>query len=161
MPSARTTSRRGVASVRMFSPPSWFCRNSSPSAFGRSGRTGCNAVASTFGVLGICARKFAHRIPFVVKINHNELMTYPNKFEQIMFGTVDRAYDMGAAAVGATVYFGSDDSGRESSAIRLESASVLMVLLSAQRISARRMPSPWRWLQHGPALAVLRGRRRR
>jgi fructose-bisphosphate aldolase, class I len=74
---------------------------------------GCNAVASTFGVLGMCARKYAHRIPFVVKINHNELLTYPNKFEQILFGEVERAYDMGAAAVGATIYFGSEDSGRQ------------------------------------------------
>jgi class I fructose-bisphosphate aldolase len=74
---------------------------------------GCNAVASTFGVLGIVARKYAHRIPFIVKINHNELLTYPNRFEQIMFGEVDRAYEMGAAAVGATVYFGSEDAGRE------------------------------------------------
>jgi len=74
---------------------------------------GCNAVVSTFGVLGIVARKYAHRIPFIVKINHNELLTYPNSFEQILFGTVKQAYDMGAAAVGATVYFGSDDSHRE------------------------------------------------
>lgn len=74
---------------------------------------GCNAVASTFGVLGIMARKYAHKIPFIVKINHNELMTYPNSFEQIMFGTIEQAYDMGAAAVGATIYFGSDDSHRE------------------------------------------------
>ncbi len=74
---------------------------------------GCNAVASTFGVLGIVARKYAHRIPFIVKINHNELLTYPNSFEQILFGTVKEAYDMGAAAVGATIYFGSDDSHRE------------------------------------------------
>ncbi|HEX3997684.1 MAG TPA: class I fructose-bisphosphate aldolase [Pirellulales bacterium] len=74
---------------------------------------GCNAVASTFGVLGICARKFAHKIPFIVKINHNELLTYPNKFEQIMFGEVDRAFDMGAAAVGATIYFGSEDADRQ------------------------------------------------
>jgi fructose-bisphosphate aldolase, class I len=74
---------------------------------------GCNAVASTFGVLGILARKYAHKIPFIVKINHNELMTYPNTFEQIMFGTVEQAYDMGAAAIGATIYFGSDDSHRE------------------------------------------------
>jgi fructose-bisphosphate aldolase, class I len=74
---------------------------------------GCNAVASTFGVLGSVARKYAHRIPFIVKINHNELMTYPNKFDQIMFGTIDQAYDMGAAAVGATVYFGSDESSRQ------------------------------------------------
>jgi len=74
---------------------------------------GCNAVASTFGVTGIVARKYAHKIPFIVKINHNELLTYPNSFEQILFGTVKQAYDMGAAAVGATIYFGSDDSHRE------------------------------------------------
>jgi class I fructose-bisphosphate aldolase len=74
---------------------------------------GCNAVASTYGVLGIVARKYAHKIPFLVKINHNELMTYPNKFDQIMFGTIQQAADMGAAAVGATIYFGSDQSGRQ------------------------------------------------
>jgi class I fructose-bisphosphate aldolase len=74
---------------------------------------GCNAVASTYGVLGAVARKYAHRIPFLVKINHNELMTYPNKFDQIMFGTVEQAADMGAAAVGATIYFGSPESGRQ------------------------------------------------
>ncbi|MBI4674366.1 MAG: class I fructose-bisphosphate aldolase [Chloroflexi bacterium] len=74
---------------------------------------GCNAVASTFGVLGIMSRKYAHKIPFIVKINHNELITYPNSFEQILFGAVKQAYDMGAAAVGATIYFGSDDSHRE------------------------------------------------
>ncbi len=74
---------------------------------------GCNAVASTFGVLGMMSRKYAHKIPFLVKINHNELLTYPNSFEQILFGTVEQAYDMGAAAVGATVYFGSEDSHRE------------------------------------------------
>ncbi len=74
---------------------------------------GCNAVASTFGVLGMCARKYAHRIPFIVKINHNELLTYPNKFDQIMFGTVREAAEMGAAAVGATIYFGSSESGRQ------------------------------------------------
>ena len=74
---------------------------------------GCNAVASTFGVLGSVARKYAHRIPFIVKINHNELLTYPNKFDQIMFGEVQQAADMGAAAVGATIYFGSDESGRQ------------------------------------------------
>src|SRR5687768_10133784 len=74
---------------------------------------GCNAVASTFGVLGIVARKYAHKIPFIVKINHNELLTYPNSFEQILFGTVEQAYAMGAAAIGATIYFGSDDSHRE------------------------------------------------
>jgi class I fructose-bisphosphate aldolase len=74
---------------------------------------GCNAVASTFGVLGIVARKYAHHIPFIVKINHNELLTYPNKFDQILFGTVQEAYDMGAAAVGATIYFGSDQADRQ------------------------------------------------
>src|SRR3982751_2612599 len=74
---------------------------------------GCNAVASTFGVLGAVARKYAHRIPFIVKINHNELLTYPNKFDQVMFGTVDQARDMGAVAVGATIYFGSDESTRQ------------------------------------------------
>ncbi|HZE98249.1 MAG TPA: class I fructose-bisphosphate aldolase [Planctomycetota bacterium] len=74
---------------------------------------GCNAVASTFGVLGMTARKYAHRIPFLVKMNHNELLTYPNKFDQIMFGTVREAADMGAAAVGATIYFGSEESGRQ------------------------------------------------
>lgn len=74
---------------------------------------GCNAVASTYGVLGIVSRKYAHKIPFVVKINHNELMTYPNKFDQIMFGQIEDAYNMGAAAVGATIYFGSEESGRQ------------------------------------------------
>jgi class I fructose-bisphosphate aldolase len=74
---------------------------------------GCNAVASTFGVLGAVARKYAHKIPFLVKFNHNELLTYPNKFDQIFFGTVKEAYEMGAAAVGATIYFGSDQSGRQ------------------------------------------------
>jgi class I fructose-bisphosphate aldolase len=74
---------------------------------------GCNAVASTYGVLASCSRKYAHRIPFVVKINHNELLTYPNKFDQIMFGTIDDAYNMGAAAVGATIYFGSEESARQ------------------------------------------------
>jgi len=74
---------------------------------------GCNAVASTFGVLGSVARKYAHKIPFIVKINHNELLTYPNKFDQIMFGEVEQAAEMGAAAVGATIYFGSDEGGRQ------------------------------------------------
>ena len=74
---------------------------------------GCNAVASTYGVLGNVARSYAHKIPFIVKINHNELLTYPNKFDQIMFGTVQQAYDMGAAAVGATIYFGSQESARQ------------------------------------------------
>ena len=74
---------------------------------------GCNAVASTFGVLGMTARRYAHRIPYVVKINHNELVTYPNSHEQIMFGTVRQAWEMGAVAIGATVYFGSEDSNRQ------------------------------------------------
>ena len=74
---------------------------------------GCNAVASTLGVLGMCSRKYAHKIPFIMKFNHNELLTYPNKFDQIMFASVEQAYDMGAAAVGATIYFGSEESGRQ------------------------------------------------
>ena len=74
---------------------------------------GCNAVASTFGVLGMLSRKYAHRIPFLVKINHNELLSHPNTYEQIMFGNVEQAYDMGAAAVGATIYFGSEGSNRQ------------------------------------------------
>jgi class I fructose-bisphosphate aldolase len=74
---------------------------------------GCNAVASTFGVLGSVARKYAHKIPFIVKLNHNELLTFPNHADQIMFGTVKQAYDMGAAAVGATIYFGSEESSRQ------------------------------------------------
>jgi class I fructose-bisphosphate aldolase len=74
---------------------------------------GCNAVASTFGVLGSVARKYAHRIPFLVKFNHNELLTFPNQFNQVFFGTIQEAYDMGAAAVGATIYFGSEQSDRQ------------------------------------------------
>jgi fructose-bisphosphate aldolase, class I len=74
---------------------------------------GCNAVASTYGVLGMTARKYAHKIPFIVKINHNELLTYPNKADQVMFGTIKQAKDMGAVAVGATIYFGSDQSTRQ------------------------------------------------
>ncbi len=74
---------------------------------------GCNAVASTFGALGMTARRFAHRIPYIVKVNHNELVTHPNTHEQIMFGTIQQAWDMGAVAVGATVYFGSEDSNRQ------------------------------------------------
>ena len=74
---------------------------------------GCNAVASTYGVLGTVARKYAHKIPFIVKINHNELLTYPNQFDQVMFGTVDQAWNMGAVAVGATIYFGSEESTRQ------------------------------------------------
>src|SRR5450432_1041708 len=74
---------------------------------------GCNGVASTLGVLGMCSRKWAHKIPFIVKMNHNELLTYPNKFDQIFFGTVKEAWEMGAAAVGATIYFGSEQSDRQ------------------------------------------------
>ena len=74
---------------------------------------GCNAVASTFGVLGSCARKYAHKIPFIVKINHNEFLSYPNKFDQIMFGSVREAWNLGATAVGATIYFGSAESDRQ------------------------------------------------
>jgi len=74
---------------------------------------GCNAVASTLGVLGMTARKYAHKIPYIVKINHNELLTYPNTFDQIMFASIDQAFDMGAAAVGATIYFGSEESSRQ------------------------------------------------
>ena len=74
---------------------------------------GCNGVASTFGALRVVSRKYAHKIPFIAKINHNELLTYPNTFDQIMFGTIDQAYDMGAAAVGATIYFGSEESNRQ------------------------------------------------
>jgi class I fructose-bisphosphate aldolase len=74
---------------------------------------GCNAVASTLGVLGSVSRKYAHKIPFIVKINHNELLTYPNKYDQILFANVDQAFDMGAAAVGATIYYGSPESSRQ------------------------------------------------
>ncbi|MBL8195385.1 MAG: class I fructose-bisphosphate aldolase [Blastocatellia bacterium] len=74
---------------------------------------GCNAVASTYGVLGSCARKYAHKIPFIVKINHNEFLTYPNNFDQIMFGSIEQAWNMGAVAVGATIYFGSAESSRQ------------------------------------------------
>ena len=74
---------------------------------------GCNAVASTFGILGSVARKYAHKIPFVVKLNHNELLSYPNSFDQVVFGTVKEAWNMGAVAVGATIYFGSEQSRRQ------------------------------------------------
>lgn len=74
---------------------------------------GCNAVASTYGVLASCSRKYAHKIPFIVKINHNEILSYPNKFDQIMYGSIQEAWNMGAAAVGATIYFGSDESARQ------------------------------------------------
>ena len=74
---------------------------------------GCNAVASTYGVLASVSRRYAHRIPFIVKINHNELLTFPNQFDQVMFGSVDQAFDLGAAGVGATIYFGSPESTRQ------------------------------------------------
>src|SRR5215204_7114441 len=74
---------------------------------------GCNAVASTLGVLGVIGRKYAHKIPFIVKINHNELLTLPNKFDQVLFGNVKQAFDMGAQGVGATIYFGSEESKRQ------------------------------------------------
>ncbi len=74
---------------------------------------GCNGVATTFGVLGSVSRRYAHRIPFIVKLNHNELLTYPNQYDQVMFGSVEQAYDLGAAGVGATIYFGSEESTRQ------------------------------------------------
>lgn len=74
---------------------------------------GCNAVASTLGVLGSVSRKYAHKIPFLLKLNHNELLTYPNKFDQIMFASIDQAFEMGCIAVGATIYFGSPESNRQ------------------------------------------------
>lgn len=74
---------------------------------------GCNAVASTLGVLGAVSRKYSHKIPFILKLNHNELLTYPNKYDQIMFASVDQAFDMGCIAVGATIYYGSEESGRQ------------------------------------------------
>lgn len=74
---------------------------------------GCNAVASTLGVLGSVSRKYAHKIPFILKINHNEFLSYPNKYDQILFASIDQAFDMGAVAVGATIYFGSDESSRQ------------------------------------------------
>ena len=74
---------------------------------------GCNGVASTFGVLASCSRKYAHKIPFIVKLNHNEFLSYPNTYNQIEFGSVDEAWNLGATAVGATIYFGSDGSERQ------------------------------------------------
>jgi fructose-bisphosphate aldolase, class I len=74
---------------------------------------GCNAVATTYGVLGSVARKYAHKIPFILKLNHNELLTYPNRYDQILFARVDEAFEMGCVAVGATIYFGSEESGRQ------------------------------------------------
>ena len=79
---------------------------------------GCNAVASTLGVLGAVARRYAHKIPFIVKMNHNELLTYPNKHDQVMFASVEQAFDMGAVAVGATIYYGSDESTRQIQEVR-------------------------------------------
>lgn len=79
---------------------------------------GCNAVATTLGVLGAVSRRYAHKIPFILKINHNELLTYPNTFDQIMFSSVDQAFDLGAVAVGATIYFGSEESGRQIQEVR-------------------------------------------
>ncbi len=74
---------------------------------------GCNAVATTFGVLGFAARKYAHKIPFIVKINHNEFLSYPNRYDQVMFGRIEQAWNLGAVAVGATIYFGSPESSRQ------------------------------------------------
>jgi class I fructose-bisphosphate aldolase len=79
---------------------------------------GCNAVASTLGVLGAVARRYAHRIPFIVKVNHNELLTYPNKHDQVLFASVEQAFEMGAVAVGATVYYGSEESARQIQEVR-------------------------------------------
>ncbi len=76
-------------------------------------QAGCNAVATTFGVLGMVSRRYAHKIPFIVKINHNELLTYPATYDQVMYGSVDQAFDLGAAGVGATIYFGSEESTRQ------------------------------------------------
>ena len=76
-------------------------------------QAGCNAVATTYGVLGMVSRQYAHKIPFIVKINHNELLTYPATYDQVMFGSVEQAFDLGAAAVGATIYFGSEESTRQ------------------------------------------------
>lgn len=79
---------------------------------------GCNAVATTFGGLGMIARKYAHKIPLIVKVNHNEFLTYPNKFDQVMFASVKSCWDLGAAAIGATIYFGSDESTRQLQEVR-------------------------------------------
>ena len=81
---------------------------------------GCNGVASTSGVLGIVARKYAHKIPFILKFNHNELLSYPNSYDQICFASIEQAYDMGCAAVGATIYFGSEvGSSSESTTLKI------------------------------------------
>jgi class I fructose-bisphosphate aldolase len=97
---------------------------------------GCNAVASTFGVLGTVARKYAHKIPFIVKINHNELLTLPNKFDQVLFGTVKEAHNMGAVAIGATIYFGSEESTRQITEISAAFA-VLLAQLKIQNPGRR------------------------
>ena len=103
---------------------------------------GCNAVASTFGVLGAVSRRYAHRIPFIVKINHNELLTYPNTFDQVMFGSINQAKELGAVAVGATIYFGSEESSRQivevaeafNYAHELGMATILWVLFEEWRV---------------------------
>jgi class I fructose-bisphosphate aldolase len=102
---------------------------------------GCNAVTSTLGVLGSVARKYAHRIPFILKLNHNELLSYPNKFDQVLFASVEQAFDMGAVAAGATVYFGSPESGRQIQEIteafeRAHSLGMFTVLWAYLRNSA-------------------------
>ena len=105
---------------------------------------GCNAVASTFGVLGSCARKYAHRIPFIVKINHNEFLSYPNTYDQIMFGNIDQAFEMGATAVGATIYFGSEESKRQiqevSQALPMPTSSVWPLCSGVTCVTRRSRP---------------------
>ncbi|WP_328336355.1 hypothetical protein [Streptomyces violaceus] len=100
---------------------------------------GCNAVASTLGVLGAVSRRCAHKIPFIVKLNHNELLTYPNRYDQIMFGNVEQCFDLGAAGVGATVHFGSEQSGRQ-----LQEASEAFARAHG-RPHRPGQPSPDRW----------------
>ena len=119
---------------------------------------GCNAVASTLGVLGILSRKYAHKIPFIVKFNHNELLTYPNKFDQRLFANVEQAHDMGAAAVGATIYFGSEESNRQleqvsaafSRAHELGLATILLVLSAKPGLQSRRHRLSHRRRSHWP-----------
>ena len=119
---------------------------------------GCNAVATTFGVLGAVSRRYAHRIPFIVKFNHNELLTYPNKFDQIMFGIVEQAFDMGAAGVGATIYFGSDEATRQIQEVRAgvragaraRHVHRAVVLPAQQRVQAGRRRLPRRRRPHRP-----------
>ena len=96
---------------------------------------GCNAVASTLGVLGACARKYAHRIPFLLKFNHNEFLTYPNKYDQIFFASIDQAKAMGAVAVGATIYFGSAESGRQIIEVSKAFATAHQMGMAGHRIS--------------------------